>query len=312
MRTYVLALPVLAILPLQMGCELEGFLDSERYKEDFQYSYNLKPGGKLSVENFNGSIEILSWEKDSVQITGTKYAATESDLKDLKIETAADADSVRIRTVRPSELRRGNMGAKYFIRLPRQVELERVASSNGSVRVEEVQGNARLETSNGSVRMRKLAGRLEVKTSNGSVEGEDLECEAVLKTSNGAIRIARMSGTVEATTSNGSINVRIEKPKPHQPMRFDTSNGSIELAFESLGDNDIRANTSNSSITLRLPAAVKARLRARTSHGSVHSDFDVMTKGGVMEKHELDGEIGGGGPLLNLTSSNGAIRVLRL
>lgn len=312
MRTYVLALLVLAMLPFQTACELEGFLDSERYKEDFQYSYNLKPGGKLSVENFNGSIEILSWEKDSVQITGTKYAATQSDLKDLKIETAADANSVRIRTVRPSELRRGNMGAKYFIRLPRQVELERVASSNGSVRVEEVQGNARLETSNGSVRMRKLAGRLEVKTSNGSVEGEDLEGEAVLKTSNGAIRIARMSGAVEATTSNGPINVRIEKPKPHQPMRFDTSNGSIELAFESLADNDVRASTSNSSITLRLPTASKARLRARTSHSSVHSDFDVMSKGGVLEKNELEGEIGGGGPLLNLTSSNGAIRVLKL
>jgi hypothetical protein len=312
MRTYVLALLILAILPFQMACELDGFLDSERYKEDFQYSYNLKPGGKLSVENFNGSIEILSWEKDSVQITGTKHAATESDLKDLKIETAADANSVRIRTVRPSELRRGNMGAKYFIRLPRQVELERVASSNGSVRVEDIQGNARLETSNGAVRMRKLAGRLDVKTSNGPIEGEDLDGEAVLRTSNGSIRIGRMSGTVEATTSNSSINVRIDKPRPRQPMRFESSNGSIEVAFESLADNDIRASTSNSSITLRLPAAVKARLRARTSHGSIHSDFDVATKGGTLEKNELDGEIGGGGPLLNLSSSNGSIRVLKL
>jgi DUF4097 and DUF4098 domain-containing protein YvlB len=312
MKTYVFALLVLAILPFQMACELDGFLDSERYKEDFQYSYNLKPGGKLSIENFNGSIEILSWEKDSVQITGTKYAATESDLKDLKIEIAADAGSVRIRTVRPSEFRRSNMGAKYFIRLPRQVELERVASSNGSVRVEEVQGSARLETSNGSVRLRKLAGRLEVKTSNGAIEGEDLECEAVLRTSNGAIRIGRMSGSVDATTSNGSINVRIDKPGPRQPMRFESSNGSIEVAFESLADNDVRANTSNSSITLRLPAAARARLRAHTSHGSIHSDFDVATKGSTLEKNELDGEIGGGGPLLNLSSSNGTIRVLKL
>ncbi len=310
MRTYVLALVVLATLPFQVACELEGLFDAERFHEDFQYSYNLKPGGRVALENFNGSIEILSWEKDAVQITGTKNAGTEGDLKALKIEIQADANSVRIRTVRPSS-RHGNMGAKYFIRLPRQVELERIASSNGSVRVEEVQGNARLETSNGSVRMRKLAGRLEVHTSNGAIEGEDLESEAILRTSNGAIRIGRLRGTLEASTSNGSINVRMEKPKPRQPLRFETSNGGIELVLESLEDNEVRAHTSNSSITLRLPPSVRAQVRASTSHGSIHSDFDVLTKG-LLDKNRLEGEIGSGGPLIQLSTTNGSIRVLRL
>src|SRR5574342_137158 len=127
MRLRTLALAALGLLPFQLACDFESFADSsDRYREDFQYSYDLKPGGRLSVENFNGPVEVMSWEKDSVQITGTKYAARQEDLQAMKIDIQADPTSVRIRTVRPHE--RGNMGAKYFIRVPRRVELERLAS----------------------------------------------------------------------------------------------------------------------------------------------------------------------------------------
>ena len=311
MRSRVAALVVFALLPFLGGCEFEDFLDSGRYREDFNYTYDLKPGGRLSLENFNGSVEILSWEKDSVQITGTKYASTESDLKDLKIEAAADPGAVRIRTVRPAGRYR-NMGAKYFVRLPRKVELERVASSNGSIRVEDVEGNARLETSNGSVRLRKLAGRLDVRTSNGSIEVEDLTGDAALRTSNGAIRLFQVRGAVEAFTSNGSINARFAKISAQKPLRFESSNGGLDLSFEAWEGNEVRAHTSNSSITLRLPSSVKAQIRADTSHGSITSDFDVMVRAGALGKQNLEGQIGGGGALLQLSTSNGSIRVLRL
>jgi len=307
-------LPLLALLPallLLCGCELEGFVDSDRYREDFQYTYDLKPGGRLTLENFNGSVEILSWEKDSVQISGAKYAATEGDLKDLKIEAQASEGAVRVRTVRPSGRYR-NMGAKYFIRVPRKVELERIASSNGSIRVEDIEGGARLETSNGSVRMRKLAGRLDVRTSNGAIEGDEVAADAVLRTSNGAIRLTQTRGSVDASTSNGSINARIAKVSAQKAFRFSSSNGSIDVAFEALESNDVRASTSNSSITLRLPAATQAQVRAHTSHGSITSDFDVTIRSGTLGKDHVEGQIGAGGPLLQLGTSNGSIRILRL
>ena len=311
MRTRILPVLALAGVLVLCGCELEGFLDSDRYREDFLYTHDLKPGGRLSLENFNGSVEILSWEKDSVQISGTKYAATESDLKDLKIETVAEAGAVRIRTIRPSGRYR-NMGAKYFIRVPRKVELERIVSSNGSIRVEDTEGNARLETSNGSIRLRKVAGRLDARTSNGSIEGDEVASDAALRTSNGAVRLTQARGSVEAATSNGSIHARFAKVSPQRAFRFDSSNGSIDVAFEALEGNDIRANTSNSSITLRFPPSIRAQLRANTSHGSITSDFDVTIRGGAMGKDHLEGQIGEGGPLVQASTSNGSIRILRL
>ena len=66
------------------------------------------------------------------------------------------------------------MGAKYFIRVPRQVQLERINSSNGQIRVEDIQGNAHLETSNGGIRLRQFEGRLDARTSNGPVEADSI------------------------------------------------------------------------------------------------------------------------------------------
>lgn len=303
----------LAALPLcvvSAGCDLEDVLaGSARFREDFHYAYPLKAGGRLALENFNGSVEILSWEKEEVRITGVKYARTEADLRELKIEVSSAADAIRIRTVRPAE-RRGSMGARYVVRVPRQVELERVLNANGSIRLEEIRGSSRLETSNGSISLRRIEGPVEAKTSNASITADRLAGDAVLRTSNGSIRLDRLEGTLEAVTSNAGITVRMAEPAPRRPIRLETSNGSIELTLDDLKENEVRARTSNASITLRLPASVKARVKADTTNGSIHSDFQLLTR--AVGKNHLEGEIGGGGPLVQLTTSNGSIHVLRM
>jgi len=208
MRLPFLALAAVSLVPFQVGCDFEGIADaSDHYREDFQYSYNLKPGGRLSVESFNGAVEILGWEKDSVQITGTKYASRPDLLKELKVETRADDNSVVIRTVRPSGWH-GGAGAKYSIRVPFKVQLDRISTSNGAIRVEDVQGTVRLETSNGGIRLRKVEGRVEGRTSNGGIESDGLTGDATLHTSNGGIRLDGVAGALDAELlqSGGGFN----------------------------------------------------------------------------------------------------------
>ena len=73
----------------------------------------------------------------------------------------------------------------------------------------------------------------------------------------------------------------------------------------------VHASTSNSSITVRMPSSANATLRAHTSNSSIHSDFDVNVHSGMISKHRLEGNIGSGGPLLDLGTSNGGIKILR-
>jgi Putative adhesin len=302
-----------AIAVLLSGCDLDefgSFGDSHAYEKDFHYSYALKPGGRLAVENFNGSVEITGWDKDTVEIDGRQYASTLALRDAIRIEVAASEGLVQIRTIRPAE-RHGNMGVKYIIRAPRKVNLDRIVSSNGSVKVDEIEGIIRLRTSNGSIRTSRVRGDLDASTSNGGVDIEDLDGPATIRTSNGRVTAEGIRGSLQAITSNGSIHARLVKPEPHRPIKLQTSNGGIDLTMDSLADNEVRVSTSNASITVKLPSMAGAHIHAHTSHSSIHTDFDVKQEDGSGKNH-LDGIIGSGGPTVELTSSNGSIRLLKM
>ena len=125
MRIRIKMLILLGIAVVFAGCEVDdwgSFGDSHAYEKPFHYAYDLKPGGRLDLENFNGSVEIAGWDRDRVEIDGVQYGST-PELRDaIKIDIAASADLVRIQTIRPPE-RHGSMGVKYVIKAPRKLDL---------------------------------------------------------------------------------------------------------------------------------------------------------------------------------------------
>lgn len=303
------------LLPLMamflVGCDefdLGGIGSFDRFHEDFHYSYPLADGGSLRVENFNGSIEISGWDKNTVDIDGMKYASTEYRLKELKIDISPSAGSITIRTLPPLD-HRGNAGARFTIHVPKRTQLDQITSTNGAIRVDSIDGASRLHTSNGSVHASTLSGPLDVQTSNGSVEVTDISGDTTLHSSNGTIRAEVKKGRFGATTSNGSINVRLIGGDA-SPVRLESSNGHIDLTMDAA--REVSARTSNSSITVRMPATANANLDAHTSNSSITCDFDVSVHSGQISKHHLEGKIGTGGPVLDLGTSNGSIKLLKL
>ena len=241
------------------------------------------------MDNFNGSVEISGWDQNSVDISGTKYADSEARLRDVRIDISNQSNGVQIRTLRPERDHRGHVGAKYVIRVPRQTELERIQSSNGSMRVENIDSNVTLYTSNGSVHLSEIHGNVDAKSSNGSVEVRKVEGRMSFETSNGGVRAENVRGGIHGHTSNGSVDLELETP---------------QIA-------DLTASTSNGGITVHLPASTNATISAHTSgHDRIYSDFDV-TVHGPLSASTLEGTIGGGGPRIELTTSNGNIRLAR-
>jgi Toastrack DUF4097 len=268
------------------GCDWEDFGSSTQYSTDFHYSYPLKSGGRISLENFNGSVEIAGWDQETVDINGAKYGATPEARDAIKIDVSSSPDSVTIRTIRPSERR--NVGARYVLRVPRRAQLDRVTTSNGAMRVNDFGGPARLKTSNGSLKVFNLTGNLDAGTSNGAVELENIKGDCTVKTSNGRVKAHGVHGAFDASTSNGSVDAALDELRP----------------------GGVRVGTSNGGITVRLARDVNARLMARTSNASISTDFDLTTRGQT-DKHHLEGTIGSGGPVLDLSTSNGSIHVVR-
>ena len=300
------ALPLVLILA---GCE-DFDLDAgvNRYHQDFHFSYPLSAGGSVQLENRNGSVEISGWDKNEVEIDGTKYANTESRMNEIKIDVVASPASVSIRTISPLD-RLGSYGARYVIHVPRRAELGNIVSSNGAIRVSAIDGKAYLRTSNGSIHAAQTQGLLDIQTSNGSVELSEVSGDTTVHTSNGGIRGDLKKGRFDAKTSNGPIDVRLLEADSN-PVRLVSSNGHITLSMES--PREVRADTSNSSITVRLPGTAAVNLRANTSNASITTDFDVTMHGSINTRHRLEGTIGAGGPLVDLGTTNGSIRVMKL
>jgi DUF4097 and DUF4098 domain-containing protein YvlB len=271
MRVALIPLVAAATLALA-ACDMDLDLGGGRYSRDFHYDYPLEAGGKLTIETFNGSIDIAGWDQNSVEINGSKYGPTQQAADDLLMSVDHAANSISIRVQRPSGSR-GGTGARFRIQVPRSTVLDFLSTSNGSIHVADGAGPARL------------------------------------RTSNGGIRVSGLDGSLEATTSNGTINADLTAV--HGPVRAETSNGSIDLRLPAGLHDDVRAQTSNGGISVHLPEGLNARISAHTSNAHITSDFDLQTHG-EMEHNRLDGVMGKGGPLVELSTSNGGIHLLRM
>lgn len=126
-----------------------------------------------------------------------------------------------------------------------------------------------VDTVNGKVRVRGVAGRVGASTTNGGIEMEDLR------------------GSVRASTTNGGIDVELVEVSAGQGMRFSTTNGGIDLV---------------------LPRTIQASVDADTTNGGIDLDglqADIRSK----SRRHLRAEVNGGGPEIELSTTNGGIRI---
>jgi hypothetical protein len=298
-RTLLLTL---AVAPVLLGQET-------RFRTELHQSYPMQSGAKLTVSNFNGAVEITGWDQNTLDLTATKYAETQQLLDQLNIDVSASSGGVLIRTVPPTAP--GNAGVKYVLKVPRRAVLTEIRTTNGAMRINEIEGDANLRTSNGAVHASKTRGKLEIATSNGAVEVQDIEGDTDVQTSNGAVRAARIRGPLAAVTTNGAMHVDLEDSRGGA-VKLTTSNGSVDLKVGSALQGDVNASTSNGAITVRLNNAAGARITAETSRTNhISSDFDIRREG-ENTPSRLEGVVGSGGPQLHLKTSQGPIRLLKL
>ncbi len=303
------ALAILLLAFCIASCDLEGLEGMSKVTEEFNANFPLNPGGAIEVYSKNGSVEILGWEKDTVEVRATKQARDQAGLDSIRIDVAAKPESIVVRSVFQDN-RVSGKGVRYTIRAPLSARIATVDTSNGHVRVEEVSHAASLKTSNGSITVNRSEGPLAADTSNGAIRISGVKGNLRLDTSNGRIEADDVVGAVSADTSNGSIRISVAEPAPGEALRFETSNGSIEVTMKRYAANPMTLESSNGAITLRIPENINAAIDAKTSNSNIQTDFPVSVSGKI-GKNALNATVGSGGPAITLSSSNGSLRLLR-
>ncbi|MBI4324421.1 MAG: DUF4097 family beta strand repeat protein [Chloroflexi bacterium] len=231
-------------------------------KEEFHQTYPLAEKGRIRLSNVNGSIHITAWNRAEVQVDAVKRAKNPEDLREVKIEVTSEKGLLRIETKHPSSRsgrwnffgRSNSASVEYRLQVPRQAELAKISSVNGSLQIDGVAGPVRASTVNGSVKARDLA---------------DL---------------------VELNSVNGPLAAAFRKMNGEKSSSFKTVNGSITVA---------------------LPGEAAANLEAHTLNGSIQNDFNLPVKNPFPIGHNLEAQIGTGGPLIKMDSVNGRVQIKR-
>lgn len=234
--------------------------------ETIDRTFDVRPGATVKLTNVNGGVTVSAWDQPRVKVVAVKRVEADSDdvqkaLEELRVEFQARDGGLVIDTHYP----KGHDGpgalfswlvgdrieaqVTYELTVPRAMNVD-VTNTNGAIRVNDVAGTHELDTTNGR------------------------------------IEVSRCAGSLDASTTNGSIHAELTKVNKGQPLRFETTNGRIEVA---------------------LPSDLAVDLDASTTNGSIDSELPVSTT--RISRNSLRGSINGGGTSLRMLTTNGGIAI---
>jgi len=296
-------------------------------------TFEVSPGGQLTVDSDLGSIEVRTAAANRVDVHIVRTANTRDSaraaeiLKDVDIQMDQSGNNVNVRAKVPNSgwwNRNRHVRLEFQITVPKQfnvdlktagggitvTDLDGKASSTtsgGGLHFGQIQGPVFGRTSGGGIELRGCTGHADVETSGGGIEIGDVDGDVTASTSGGPITIERARGRVKAETSGGGIHV----DEVQGSLEASTSGGGITAAISEQPQGDCHLETSGGSVEVRLAENIAVDLDAKTSGGRVRTDFPLAERA-ESEKDSLRMPLNGGGPALILRTSGGGIQVNRM
>ncbi|MCK4957284.1 MAG: hypothetical protein KAS49_06575, partial [Candidatus Cloacimonetes bacterium] len=248
---------------------------------EFNGSYSGMKNSKVNVFSRNGNVTITQWDKDYVDIyakilVSKRMKNANKELKEVKVEIL-EKDGCTINT----KYRKNSVKAtvSYEIKVPKNYQLGEIHVRNGFINVSGI-NNGNLITSNGNIIINNCRGNLKAQTSNAIISAKHIDGKLSAKTRNANITVEEVKNIKNLSTSNADIYADI-----------------LTL------DEDVTISSSNGSISVAIFPGISGEIMASTSNGNIKvSDLDIHVE--KQSSAYLKASMGGGGNLLNLSSSN--------
>jgi len=195
--------------------------------------------GRLYVDTYKGSIDIVPWDKQEIEI----HAVIEADggdryeremVQDTEIRIDLTSSSARIRTDYEHAKRRhrgflglfgdysGNLPFVYYtIKLPRTTRVE-IKDYKSKTTVDDLQGDVEIDTYKGEVAVSRLSGALDLNTYKGEVR----------------VGFAALTGRSRVETYKGEIEMSLPKGKGFDLEANMGRRAQLTSDFERVRDRD--------------------------------------------------------------------------
>jgi len=285
---------VILLAAAASACEIT--VDAGPYVAHEEKRFRVSGTPSLSLDTFDGSLEVRSWDRDEILIEIEKRGPDKAQAEAIQVRAEQVGNTITIDVKRPNGRRQGfafkvSPTARIIASVPQRCNLL-ARSGDGGIRVERVAGKIELRTGDGGVRGVDLSGTLLAHTGAGSMRFDDVEGTVDLESGDGGARVTGRLQVVRLRTGDGSVTVRADE-------------GSAMA-----GEWEIR--TGDGGLRLELPAAFSANLDASTGDGVVRfSGFGEPAEPSAQERRRsaVQRQLNEGGKILRLRSDSGTITI---
>lgn len=299
---------ILLVSTALAGCEVN--LNTEGLSARELKTFKVTGLAELSLDTFDGAIELHSWDKNEIEVEIEKRAMEQVLLDEIKVESQQQGDKVVVKVTGPrrSDHRGMTIGvhvsptARLRVAVPRNINIT-AASSDGAIRAEAIEGRIVLHTTDGTVTGLRLGGDVQIRSGDGSIRIDDATGKFDLETTDGTIRLEGRPSVLRARTGDGSIRANI------QPDTVLTDNWEL--------------TTSDGNVTVALPGLFNVELDAETSDGSVQASHPLIESDNAERREGEDRDerrerrrslrtrMGDGGKMFRIRTGDGSIRIER-
>lgn len=216
--------------------------------------------GSVEISNVKGRIEVRTWDRQEVRITGSLGDGVE------RLDISGDRRELEVKVRYPRNSR--NTGPTTLVlQVPQQASVE-IDGVSATIDVNGVAGDTLdIESVSGSVTAVGAPRNAEISSVSGSLR-LNLNSESVdLESVSGSISLrGRITGQVEAETVSGRIDI---DTRGEQVQRLSTSSvsGSAELRTGLASGGRISAESVSGSIRVTAPKSLSANVRGESFSG---------------------------------------------
>ncbi len=246
-------------------------LSLSAYADEWTRSYQVSNNASLRVDTNDASIEITRGVSNTInaRITADGVSIGSSGVR---VTEHQDASRVDLQVHVPNEwgFHLGmHRGVQVQIQVPPQTALD-LHSGDGHISVTGISGQARIDTGDGHISVQDFKGGLRAHTGDGHMTIDGVFTDLDLRTGDGHVDLGVRPGS---KIGNGWL-----------------------------------IHTSDGGVNAKLPQDLAAELYAHTGDGHITLDMPVTINGSI-ENTRIRGKLNGGGPLLEITTGDGSIRI---
>ncbi|MCL1088116.1 DUF4097 domain-containing protein [Shewanella profunda] len=217
-----------------------GLMGSVFAAQSVDKQLSISSGTQLQIKVQRGDVQIQSWDKNEVSVTGTLDELSEGFVFEQK------GNNLNIEDKMPRHYNGSDdKGSKLTIKVPKTVKLS-ADTISANLQIAQTQGELDLNTVSGNISADNLGGSPSLHTVSGDITTKGLEGKVMLDTVSGKIQDTESKGEIKYRLVSGDLDSKTLAEK----VKVEQVSGEVTANFSTAKDISVRTVSGDIQVSL--------------------------------------------------------------